>query len=160
MSTRAWTWPSLLCLWIIHRRLGQYFTLHIRGWLFIRQWAIREDRIYLRQRLKQMVWASRNGTIWNLSSSAIMWKLSFNWIHQLFIIGWMNSPDIGNSVINVVGSITEPRKKQSQLLFIMTWKKIQFIHNTKSNFISLYKILLLKAINSNSNRIIVNLNCN
>ncbi len=37
---------------------------------------------------------------------------------------------------NVVDSITEPRKKQLQLLFIMTCKKYKFIRDTKSNFIS------------------------
>jgi len=37
---------------------------------------------------------------------------------------------------NVVDSINETRKKQLQLLFIMTYKKYKFIHDTKSNFIS------------------------
>ncbi len=32
---------------------------------------------------------------------------------------------------NAVDSITEPRKKQLKFLFIMTYKKYKFIHNTK-----------------------------
>ena len=49
---------------------------------------------------------------------------------------------------NVVDSITESRKNQLQLIFIMTYKKYKFINNTKSSFISktkccFYKLLIL-----------------
>jgi hypothetical protein len=43
---------------------------------------------------------------------------------------------------NVVDSITEPRKKQLQLLFIMTYKKCKFIHNRKYNYLFFVFLLL------------------
>ena len=42
----------------------------------------------------------------------------------------------------VVDSITEPQKKQSKLIFVMTYKKYTFIHSTKHNFVSNTKYFL------------------
>jgi len=47
---------------------------------------------------------------------------------------------------DVVDSITEPPKKQLRLLFIMTYKKYKFIHNTKYCFKKLFILIELLLV--------------